>query len=589
MISTTVTCEVNSESPPKDIDMDPPKCGSYKKGTKIETTIRYITSINEFYFNNEALTIEHFKMMKASATIRYPSGHLMYSARPYTTDLGDLKIFISPQNRVFRCKVEDLYTVPSDGQLTVKTDLLMIDRGHRSFNVDLESLFDFQQRIEYYKEIEPEAILSRIYLGEPYPLDFIDNEMNKYFMTTMLKRTRNKCQIQILDYVNGKYHVDLFDSGGKSMLQHIRYKFRENIELYKSSLVSKDVVVSSLFEPVSKFPNWHTRKHQYNSRINKQNHYTNNQRRQKTHYQGSIQYFQSKIKALQSGNKESYLQKRFFRVKVLVWSNPDSFFVIPDDEDFLDKHEEFISEFKGIEKRTNDTTLDVKTRFKNGEKCFFRNEIDRNLGDWLRGVVVDAPKIINNGFLVHEKLAYDCDNNFWDSENLVYRIESIDYGFQCLRSSQNMLQVKNHGIFQRCPWALKCRLFGVNPCDGIDTETGYSETCLNTIDTWMRERILDNSRYAFFHVLFRSDVMVQSHVWSVENEPVEITLFHRFEPVCSIENFIGPRIRRTHYHCLNSFIIESGLASDWDQKTKKKSRVDLDHFLVNLLVQHDRI
>lgn len=556
-------------------------CGSYKKGTKLKATINRCQNLNDFTFRTHILNRSHFRMMRCTSNIRYPSGASMYSARPYTSDLGDIKILLNHMNQVHRCKIEDLYTVAIDGELVMKVDVLLIDRGTYAKNLDLESLYDFQQTIGFYKEIPPEHNQARIHLGESLPLTLEDIEINEYFVNTIKKRDKmEEYLIEILGYQDGVYHVDIFDKSGRSMISHIRKKFADQLKSYESlpqSIPTNEIYnVSSFFEPSGAAKNSQNTRNRY-------------QTRQIIKPLGALQYFQKKLKEMPKDKNELYLQKRFFKVKVLCWSHPNSFFIIPDDNDYLSKHDQFRSDLKVIGERAKKKP-DTKNKYQLGERCLFRNEIDPNLGPWLRGVIIDAPKNVTNGFLIdYEQL---CGKNpfLLEEGDIIYLVESIDYGFQCCRTAENLLEVQDNRIFQKCPWALKCRLFGIEPHDNTDSdETDFSKNCLDMIDCWMRERILDDSRFAFFHLLFRSDIMSLSHIWSADNKLVDITLFHRFEPLYKLADCIGPRIRRTQYHCLNSYVIESGLASDTNQKTGKRSRVDLDYYVVNLLVQHDKI
>jgi len=581
-------------------------CGSYERGANIRAKISISYGMNHFYFRTKVLEKEHYKLMKSVLGIKYRSGALMYQARPYTTDIGQVKLY-HQFGEVQRCQIKDLFTVNVSGEIKLLADILLIDRGWTMYKVQFKHLYDPPQYINYYKDIEPEAKLSRLNLGPPIPSDFNDKEVNDCFRNSIRKNSHEEFTVRIFDYKEGMYYVDVINKQNQSLIAHLKEKFRDKIERIitreligrsdKDSTSDDEYILEILPQARPKRgqrfkSNEPLKSSQFICRT------VTESSSNKRIYRDVLAYFKDKIDHNEKkGPNMSYLQKRFFKVKILSWCDPASFVVVPDDPDYIRCHDDFRREIESYQNVNEEEDGAEEEEFLAGQLCLFKNDIDLNLGKWLRGIVIRVPEI-ENAFVKDKTNAKGSAKGPCQSEGtddqcrcidrsyFVYQILSVDYGFKCYRSSYNMRQIKDERIFSRGPWSLRCRLFGVHP--NLE-QREFSKSCIEMIDSWVRSRILDTGKFAFFHVLFRTDLSEIPKVWRSDGPMAEISLFHRFEPPYKIEDCILPRKRRSRFDCLNAFLINRGFASDYSETLAKSSKVELDEFVVNLLVPHDRI
>lgn len=552
------------------------------RDTEVEVEINRFPSIDGFYMRSKFLTHEDYKLMETARKIRFnKTGALMYAARPYTTEIGEIKLFFPFPDEPCRCQIKDMYTIAVYEELRVYVDIFMIDKGYHVSQIPIHMIFDFPQRINYYKDLKPEASLARLYLGHPIPDDYKDAEIDEYFCETMRNSSRKNFLIKILDYKQETYYVDIIDAKKNSVIQHIREKFKNKVEKFEDKLIDAGNIDDLAYIYQRSFHNFKPieipRKTYCLSKIVK---------KKTKHYNGVLDYFKQLENDINMSDDRSkfYLMKHLYRVKVLRWRHPEEFYIIPDDPEYANIHENFKRELDAygqlFEKDKEDSIHSQRT-YKLGQKCLFQNEIDSSLSKWLRGVVIEVPKI-DCGFLKITTTQYEASY----SAHLVYRIRSIDYGFQCERTSANLRPVdeKDRLFYKREPWSLRCRLFGIDRLRhelDLYHEQGFSDSCLRTIDNWVRMRTYTD-RSAFFYILFRNDVFKTPKL-SPHHEPsTEISLFHKLELPCSLtDSFSGKQKYR--YDSLNSYLINKGLVSDHMHKLDKSSHVDLDEYIINFL------
>lgn len=578
------------------------RCGSYEKGAKIRAYVRFtrqFDSFNKFYIRTNIFKSEDFRLMKATPTFKYPTGELKYGSRPYAINLGDIKLItrhFQNQFRINRCKILDLKSEYHRDQVKLYAKVLLIDAGLILHDRPFSDIYDAPQAISYYLDLEPEVKPCRLNLGDSIPADYEDEEINNYFRERLRQKISNLLTIKILDFKDELYSVDILNEKGASFLENLKQKFDSKLERFQVDQIDSGEVDSGIgdfYKPLILTNGTTKTKNKYclEQQGSKLNHYPI-----QDYYPSVVTYFKRKLSNTKNPNEKiSYHSQEFLRVRVLSWSEPDSIFVVPDDPEYTRGHPLFVNELKRCLSditENSDSHKGTTENFKIGEKCLFKNVIDSTLGAWIRGVVVGMPVTDKNGKIT---LPSQKDNGLCQflGDYVLYRVESIDYGFQCIRSGANMRHVKNRQMFNKLgPWSLKCRLFGVNPLEGDVNEEGereFSQSCLDAMNSWLRERLLDNGPQAFFHILLRSDLKKIPTGWKSAKPSAAITLFHRHEPPYTIEDSFMPRKRKTRFDCLNSHLIDTGVASDYNFKTGVSSNVDLDHFIVNLLVRHDRI
>lgn len=564
-------------------------CGVYERGVIVDNaTIKLCRGINDFYFHTNILTSQNQEIMNLSPRIRFPNKCLMYAANPYNSDLGQIKLYLR-DTKVFRCKIKDLYC-EARNLLRLKCDVSLLDTGEYIKNISYDCIYDFPQVIDYLAELEPEAKPARLYLSERHE-EFMNKNVDKGFRE-IIKNANATFKIKIFDYKNDIYHVDIIEPNGDSVTAQLKEAFPQFKRFY-------DHVPD---RQISQSPQGFQLVHQILSHKN----HKNNLDVQHIRYfdSGACSFFKYKIDAIDEDDMtQSHIAKRFFKVKILNWCDPESFSIIPADEEYIECHERFkrsIQETSCIKSAESEYYREHEP-YEPDEFVVFKNEFgEPKLGEWLRGIVVSVSRYNNYNLSIgtqtgkYKNLAdvkKMIKDKILEPEDLIYRVRSIDYGFQCKSSHISMRHIRNLNEFRKVgPWSLRCRLFGIGPLQNESDkfcQGQFSSACLDMIDCWMRERLLDNSKNAFFHVLFRSNIVKEPH-WKLFCGHIEISLFHRYEPPYSIESAFLLHGRRTRFDCLNSYLVDRGFASDtWLRSIA--SRVQLDEYIVNMLVQHNRI
>lgn len=531
------------------------KCGIYNKDERIEDiSIHQSLGVNKFCFFRKILTEEHFRMMKMATKIVYPiSRALIHQARPYTTDIGQIKIYQDSQYKVHRVKILDLYTLALSGTINPVAKVRFLD-SFKEIPVNFGCLYDFPPTIRYYMDIETQIKRCRLKLYENLyekDPDFIDD----YFNRTVKS---NKFTVEILDFEDDIYTVDLIDQQGDYLSDLIFHRFRhKKVNSLASSRSSSDI--ETLFR----------------------------------HFLTSVDFFKQKTYEISFTPSQPYIRNYLIRVKIITWHHPESFYIIPVDPSFAG-HDPFRKQLDRIQKETisDEEGDDNWKTYVTNQRCFFRNDVDTKLGLWLRGVVTQTPDEYYDGDIFPN----DANTILYEPGKFIYKIRSIDYGFECFRAPNAMREVRNVGRFSRLPpFALRCRLFGVDPLGHNVDERGkkeFSRPCNAEIDHWIREKISkpDNDRFSRFYALFRSNIAER---YDLNEVPTDITLFHRIElPSCPDDLDIkmkNQQLQKSPFDCLNTFLIDKGLVSSYMMDKQKSSDVELDEYIINLLVKNEKM
>lgn len=272
-------------------------------------------------------------------------------------------------------------------------------------------------------------------------------------------------------------------------------------------------------------------------------------------------------------------------IKIVWWENPQCIYVIPADPEFRTYHDKYHRPFMERSRDNLSIRKDevaVRQKFRNGEICFFRDYTNRNLGPWLRGVVLKTPEIpIFDWHQYSAKEGYRCSEQelsaILDQENFVYQIRSIDYGFKVYKSAINMRKVINHNDFRDlAPWALRCSLYGVYPvASDIEPRNpgGFSDLAIEMMDSWIRGKILDIGSSTSFYMLLKSKMRRRV------DDSTKIILLHKTTlPMVSIEQ--GQTYKLA---CLNADMVNQGLATDTDPESGKSAHIFIEQYLVDML------
>lgn len=570
-------------------------CGIYEKGTELKVRIVYFQNVNDFCIRNlDPVSKIEEKLMHTATSIRYKSGSLMYQARVYTTQLQQIKLFMTKANNMFRCRILDLFTINIEGVLYVYASILLIDTGAYLREVPFANIYDIPQRIGFYNELEPEAKPARIYLGESIPLNFKDNDIWRYARERIHNNPTDEFTVKIMDFKNDIYHVDIIDQKKNSLVSHLRNKFkRKFIEFEKAT---------STYNLDDQYPFFEVCSNRDRESLL---HHPTNQQPYRRKFNSILSYYKEKYRTINDNDKSaSYYQKRFFQVKIIYWCDPNSFAIIPNDDEYIFDHAQFMKEVQEFQdKKDRESTIGCKT-FSLGQKCLFLNDSDPNLGKWLRGVIIEMPSQFDIELNLNQLKLYDDDQSSFSNSNslsgkiqninnLMYRIRSIDYGFETLRASIDMRPIsKEHISKNKGPWCLRCRLFGVYPLVHEQDKDGlhqFSDSCNDMIDCWLRERILDEGKSTCFYALFKNGIQRIPEEWDVKDATMDMVLFHRYDHPYRIEDCLLTTRRKPRYDCLNSSLIDRGLASDCNPKSSERSFIDLDEYIVNLLVNQERL
>lgn len=582
------------------------KCGDYEKGHEISGQLYKCNKIYDFCIRRQILDSEDKEIMLVARTARSPTGLLYYDARPYTTDIGQIKIYFDPRSKTMaRCRIRQLYNSSFQGQLRVKAQITLIDTGDHMAGVGFHLIYDFPQTARYLTKLEPEVTICSLDLPDHL---LMDQELNKLFMDTIKKRHSNsQYTIVIRSYRNGRYHVDLLNSSRQSFIDHIKSSYRVKFGLVPDgnstggSDASSDTVDSheslhtysrTLIKPPQlRFQTIETAHHRHRN------------------YRGASHYFLTRIKEIQNSQPNRFAMfKRFFDVKLTIWEHPRDIYLIPRDPDYQKSHQDLLDDIKVyVEKHKlheEDDSI-YETVFHVGEKVIFRNRHVDQIGSWLRGVIIEVPKMTGQTWVDMKKSEVEKSKTEHKSrstssaynimQKYVYRVRSIDYGFENALSVGNIRRVLDKSIFTtRGPYSLRCRLFGVNPLYNDQDEDGkvdFSDQCKTMIDAWMREKILQEFRPSYFYALFQTKFKDLSDNHLTADGSMDITLFHRYETIDkSLEDIYLPSRKKKEitFACLNTYLIESGYATD-DLGGNVSSNVDLDQLLINLLANRHEI
>lgn len=271
-------------------------------------------------------------------------------------------------------------------------------------------------------------------------------------------------------------------------------------------------------------------------------------------------------------------------VKIVWWEDPRCIYVVPAEPEFRRIHQSyrsFIIRLGSSQFKLEDEVA-AKQKYGRGEFCFFRDYINRDLGPWLRGVVLKTPKISCwDCFSSNRK--YCCSqeelSGIMEKENFVYQIQSIDYGFKVYKSPRNLRKVNDPYLFKSyVPWALRCSLYGLYPiASDIESNNpgGFSTTCIDMMERWIREKLLDVGSSSSFYMLVRSKLTYTHFV----NGFTKVVLFHKTTlPRVSIE-----QAQIYKFDCLNAHMVNRGHVTDTNPDSCKSCNIFIEQYLVDLL------
>lgn len=522
-------------------------CGIYKRDTELKAHIVHYYDMDDFWIKNLVPTInlEERKLMDTVTSIKLASGSPMYEARVYATEPGQIKLFRDQHGGMLRCQVKHLFTYNINGVLYPFASIRLVDTGEFLREVPLSDLFDIPQRINFYSEIEWGAKPARIHLGESVPLDFQDGEICRYALDKISNSPGKQFTIKILDYRDGIYHVDLISKNGKSLVEHLRAKFSSKLAQFDQPKFSQPTYSRGRKQDLL------LSKPKYNSI---------------TSYYKKI--FQN-INVDYSGTL--FYQKTLIQVKIINWTGPEGINIIPNDIEYSEDHRNFMRELNEYQTKREKQLPQLYQTYAVGQRCIYYNGPTDALSTWMRGTVVETPEGVKPG----------------DWTNCVYRIRSFDYGNEVLKNPTDMREISEDNPFLSLgPWSLRCRLFGVHPLevDGTGAHV-HSSLCKNMMDVWIRGMMADQGDYnTSFYALFKDNILKISDNWCSDDEPMDINIFYRFDFVNIKEDCMRVRRRKPRYDCLNSFLIERGVAGDCNLETGQRSKLDIDEYIVNLMV-----
>lgn len=543
--------------------------------------------INEFYLHHKVLTDDNNTDITEAVNLIGDNGEYRYKANPLNSDVHDLKLYKDIKNqKIHRCEILDLYCAKKDQFcLRLCVDILLIDIGQRLNSVWYDHIYDYGQTVAHVKDMEPEYKRARLYLGDLKIIEDCGNQVDNYFIRLINKNSHHR--IKIIDCQDEVYTVEILNDDGKSISSHIVDRFPK---MFVGVEVKRRDIGLDNFLPIEKNYN------HCSTRSSK--------------FRGALNYFKTKSNSINELDlTKSYVSKRFFKVRIISWYDPGDLAIIPADKAYFESYQNFknLLENMPLIKNAESHDYNQDKPFQLGEFVLFMNSsFDPNLGKWLRGVVISISFYNQNHLSIgtgHKEVYTNRNNieqmiedNVIAPDDVIYRVRSVDYGYQCRSSHFSMrhLTAKDLQAFRSIgPWSLPCSLFGVHPLDsdqsGKKSKSGFSLSCAGMMDSWLRERILDNGRLAAFHVLFRTPIkMIETH--QVFSQKVDISLFHRYEPqpISITESYLKLQ-RKTYYHNLNWFLVDTGFASDSSSLESKSSQVQLEEYIVNKLVKRNML
>lgn len=575
-------------------------CGDFKYGEEVLANLVMCKSVNDFTFRTRPLSLANLLLIKEAIKSTYATGALKYASRPYTTDIDEIKIYKDGlSNRVHRCKIKDLYTVPHKNGLQVLARIHQIDRGAYLYDVPFDQIFDFSPSIAHLKELNEAAKKACLGLGSPYTDDYEDENMNSYFLEKVSNYQADQVIVKILAYQDDKYRVDILDMNRRSLVKHMREKF---------SYIEPPIKPLPLGALRSRFK---TRAEILRERVLRERQVNDtepsksidarssclpqtHQKQYPKRYYSAVHYYRDKFYEISKDTEPSpsYLSKRLFQVRIISWQCPSELYIVPDDTDYFSNHDEFLDDLETNQDKFDQTSkIDYsKQRFDVGQRCLCRDHRDMKLGKWLRAVVLEVRGTGPDGLINRDGLMTGSVHGSElgrDTLDTMYRLRSIDYGLEYIRSAVNMRHIHDVQMFKsKGTWSLRCRLYGISPIDSDDKQRGHSSRCLLTMNTWLADRLVDKST-AVFSVLFRNTLSF--NLQDPLDPYVAITLLNPFKPYSLNNDYLLPLKRRVKFHCLNTRLIDEGLVKDEDIVSGSTSSVELDEYLINKLVPLDMI
>lgn len=592
-------------------DLEKMDCGEYQRDEIIEAKLCECKSMNEFSFRTNPLSADDYILIRQAIQAKYPSGALRYEARPYTTNINDLKLVKlrgNPTDRVYRCRITDMHTFAVRSKIQIRVDLYLVDAGRSMQDIPLNNIFDFPQSVSALKEPSDGVKRAKLKLGFPFDQEnFCDDEISRYFVDRLSKGTQ-EIKVKILGFKEGKYYVDILDSSERAIVQHLKEMFKtkfdqvtnrlNNLESTarrksRKELVRESALLKRLTQPSNDtcFADGFTDPSQSNS--------NRAHMRNKLHkYHSSLHYFRDKLAAARWNSRQSVVSKMskyLVKVKIVTWTDPDEFYVVPADVDYYANHDYFFTSLENYQDKHEADNKDIDhglQHYQVDQFCLCRNERDIKIGRWLRGKVLEVRGSLKSGFInqdgrIREKLnGPGIDES---ARGVFYKVLLIDYGLCCVRKAVNMRQVTNEMKFQLYgTWALRCRLFGLKPLrdtagqqeeESKSTPKEYSLKCNQLMGAWLREKMVAKSG-ATFSLMFHDCLKSQNDM----NPRVAVSLFYCFQPYAMSNDLLIPHKKRVRYQCLNSALIEQGLVCNEDTYSNEPSFVELDEYVLNKLV-----
>lgn len=549
------------------------KCGDFYQDDEYQAKLRYVRNVDSFGFTlGQNLDGVAYDEMKACLSVRISTTNkLMYEARVYTTQLGDIKLYHerTPRyNSIYRVKILDLYPKAVDGVIVVRAKVQLLDRCCFRW-VDFSNLYDYPHQARCYQNLKPEVYPCKLHLAKTTDAQESDFVNNKF--SGLLKSLEEEITVKIIDYEDDRYSVDILGKNGESITNRLIEKcgqvLGEKLKMQKKDENSGEYNdgLDYLFKRVnialyhkSRYPPKH-----------------------KPRYISSVMFFRDKlIKNITENKKPPAIRNNIIRVKVLSWHNPACLSITPLDEDFAN-HDRFLFNlekdlFKSFD--VNDPEAS-KRIYKTGQEVLFKVDLDMKQR-WCRGIIVSEPSTSK----VLESISDE--SPLVNSLDLVYKIRSIDYGFMVFRTNYDIRRVTDSAVFSRqAPYALRVKLFGVHPRPGKSGE--LTSVCRNGIDRWLRSRMIEYEEdfFSYFFAIFRDEEnnILKKNV-NIGSIYGEITLVHRLEEYRSTyKDMYRREKKKPPFACLNTYLIEKGFASDHHPKTGRASKVQIDEYLINLL------
>lgn len=542
--------ESEEESQYRDHDLEEFHCDLFKKGSIVDTKLVLTENIDSFYFYTKQLDDGQRELIKTAPEFRP-------RARPHTTRPGDIKIYASPDKVGRRCKILDLYSRAHFNKLQVYTEIFLIDEARFMKNINLSNIYDLPQPLD---GVEPEVMHAR--------LDCLGYESgaNEFFLSE-LKDSSSDVKLKIIGLRDGTYIVDILHND-ESLVEKLNETFPFKVQSPTSDSKSLDETDSAIIPDFAS--------------INSQHSQIFNNPKFVQEYMGAKQFFSSQFLRSGTNLRDPEIGRYLFRVKLLYWYQPWSIYIVPDSLGYVENYKTF----RDTLDRLSDSCVsrnEMNLVYRIGQICFINNEFDSKLGKWLRGVVLKTPSPSCHGKTRHVRI-----NNTQSPDKLIYRVRSIDFGFELLKSAKDLRPVRKEKLFySKSSWALGCRLFGVYPQPkshkkGKTIDQFHTDICIDMIDSWVRERI-ENEVEGSFYVVFQAGLERNTHQ-DILNPRTYITLFHRYESTYDYAR-LSPANNIGRYSCLNTFLVENGYASQYDYLNNINSKLLSSQTSGNLIIK----